>query len=78
MKNLSIQLKVTILIIGALALASFITSATTIGLMIVKTDERVENFRETMTQNKINSLKANISIAKNAIASFMKTQKNKT
>ena len=75
MKNFSIQLKVTILIIGALALASFITSATTIGLMISKTDNRLEEFRETMTQNKIKSLKANISIAKNAIASFYKNSK---
>lgn len=75
MKNLSIQLKVTILIIGALALASIITSATTIGIMIAKTETRLENFRETMTQNKINSLKANISIAKNAIASFYENSK---
>ena len=75
MKKVSIQVKVTILIIGALALASIITSATTIGLMISKTDTRLESFKETLTQNKINSLKANISIAKNAIASFYENSK---
>jgi methyl-accepting chemotaxis protein len=75
MKKLSIQSKVTMLIIGALTLASIITSATTIGLMISKTDDRLAEFRESMTQNKIKSLKANISIAKNAIASFYKSSK---
>ena len=75
MKNLSIQLKVTILIIGALTLTALITSAATIGLMMTKTDSRLESFRETMTQNKVNSLKANISIAKNAIASFYENSK---
>ncbi len=76
MKKLSIQLKVTILIIGALALASFITSTTTIGLMISKTDNKLEEFKKDMTQNKIDSLKANISIAKNAIASFYENSKD--
>jgi methyl-accepting chemotaxis protein len=75
MKNLSIQLKMTILIIGALTLAAFITSAATIGIMMTKTDARLEKFRDTMTKNKINSLKANISIAKNAIASFYESSK---
>ena len=77
MKNFSIQLKVTILIIGALTLTALITSAATIGLLITKTDSRLESFRETMTQNKINSLKSNISIAKNAIASFYENSKEK-
>ena len=75
MKNLSIQLKVTILIIGALTLASFITSASTIALMISKTDDRLEKFKNAMTENKIKSLQANISIAKNAIASFYNNSK---
>jgi len=75
MKNLSIQHKVTILIIGALTLAALITSAFTIGLLMTKTESRLESFRETMTQNKINSLKANISIAKDAIASFYESSK---
>ncbi|WP_024954925.1 cache domain-containing protein [Sulfurospirillum arcachonense] len=75
MRNLSIQSKLTILIVGALTLAAFITSASTIAIMLSKTDTRLATFKQTMTQNKINSLKSNISIAKNAIVSFYENSK---
>ena len=75
MNKFSIQTKVTLLIIISLALTALITTSITIGLMISKTDDKLDSFRATMTQNKINSLKANISIAKNAIASFYENSK---
>jgi len=75
MKKLSIQNKVTILIIGALTLALLINSAASIGIVLSETDAKLANFREMMVQNKIKSLKANISIAKNAIKSFYNSSK---
>jgi methyl-accepting chemotaxis protein len=77
MKNLSIQKKLTILIVGALILSALITLIATITLTISKTDDRLEKFKEAMTQNKIKSLQANISIAKNAIAAFYNNSKEK-
>lgn len=75
MKDLSIQLKVTLLVIISLALTAFLISTANIGLIISKTDDTINSFKETMTENKIASLQANIEIAKNAIASVYENSK---
>ena len=75
MNRLSIQTKVTVLIIISLALAAMITSAVTIGLTISTSTKRLNDFEITMTNNKVNALKDNISIAKDAIASFYESSK---
>lgn len=75
MKNLSIQIKLTLLVIFSLAITAFVISFTNIFLEIKQSKQSIEQFKQSLTQNKIDSLRANISIAKNAITSVYESSK---
>jgi methyl-accepting chemotaxis protein len=75
MKNLSIQIKITILVVFSLALSALITSLANIELLVSKTDQSIESFQTALLDTKIQTLKSNIEIAKNAISSVYENSK---
>lgn len=77
MKNFTIQIKFTLLIVALLIITALITSIANVALIISESDASLKNFKDTMTQNKVKSLQSNISIARDAIASVYENSKEK-
>jgi len=75
MKNLSIQVKITMLVVFSLALSALTTSFANIELLISKTDQSIESFQTALLETKIKTLKSNIEIAKHAISSVYENSK---
>ena len=75
MKNFSIQSKITLLVVLSITLTAIITSLANIELLISKTDQSIKSFKIALVNNKIETLKSNIEIAKDAIASIYENSK---
>jgi hypothetical protein len=58
MKNLSIQAKITLLVVLSITLTALITSLANIELLISKTDQSIKSFKIALINNKITTLKS--------------------
>ena len=70
MKNLSIQFKVTMLVVIALVLTAIVSSIVVIVLMNSDANVRLVNMKENMTNSKVEALSSEVQIAKKVVEFF--------
>ena len=78
MKNLTIQFKVTFLVIISLILTAIVSTVVVVILMKNDASLRLENIKESMTKSKVDALSSNVQIAKKVIESFYEASQKET
>lgn len=78
MKNLSIQFKVTFLVIMSLISTAVISTIVVVVLMKNDATMRLENMKTSLTQSKVEALTANVQIAKKVLESFYETSQKES
>ncbi|MBE0491609.1 MAG: cache domain-containing protein [Sulfurospirillum sp.] len=77
MNNLTIQIKITLLVILSVTLTAFLISFSNIYLSVQQSNTSLKNFQNSLTQNRIDALKGHLDIAKNAMSSVYEDSKDK-